>query len=78
MIRATAKGLILDKAAVTDADLSAVNMFEGSFSKARISNTKLQLANFFGVDFSDTIIEGSDLEGSIIDRTILHARQREA
>ncbi|MFM7012882.1 MAG: DUF2169 domain-containing protein [Betaproteobacteria bacterium] len=77
MIRAVAKGLVLDKATITDADLSAVNMFEGSLSKARISKSKLQLANFFGVDFSDTIIEGCDLEGSIIDRTILHARQRE-
>ena len=53
-------------------------MFEGSLSKARIIRSKLQLANFFGVDFSDTSFDGTDLEGSIIDRTILHARQRQA
>jgi uncharacterized protein YjbI with pentapeptide repeats len=78
MVRAVAKNLVLDKCTLEEVDLSGVNMFEGSFSKAVISRSKLQLANFFGVDFSDTTLERTDLEGSIIDRTILHARKREA
>lgn len=78
MIRAVAKNLVLDKCTLEEVDLSGVNMFEGSLSKAVISRSTLQLANFFGVDFSETKLDGIDLEGSLIDRTILHARQREA
>ena len=74
MIRAVAKNLTLAKASIVDADVTGINLFEGSVANARLMRCKLQLANFFGVDFSDAVLESCDLEGSVIDRTILQVR----
>jgi uncharacterized protein YjbI with pentapeptide repeats len=58
-----------------DADLTGINLFEGSLANAKVYNTHLRSANLFGVNFMDTKIVNSDLTGSDIERTILGVRQ---
>jgi uncharacterized protein YjbI with pentapeptide repeats len=60
---------------LTDADLTGINLFEGSLANAKVYNTHLRSANLFGVNFMDAKIVNSDLSGSDIERTILGVRQ---
>ena len=60
---------------IRDADLTGINLFEGSLANAKLHNTLVRSANLFGVNFMDTQLTNSDLSDSDIERTILSARQ---
>lgn len=75
MINGVAKRGIFDKTLIVDADFSGLNALEGAFRGASIQNSKLEVGNYFAVDFQDAVLDRVSMEGSNILRTILAIRQ---
>jgi uncharacterized protein YjbI with pentapeptide repeats len=69
--RATAKQTMFMKTDLTNADMTFINLFEGSLQKAKLENTDLSGSNLFAADLLQTDFTKTLLKDANTKRTIL-------
>ncbi|MBC2713115.1 MAG: DUF2169 domain-containing protein [Desulfosarcina sp.] len=65
------KNARFEKAILKDADLVLSNLLESSFERADLSHCDCRKANFYGSEFLNTTVEGSQFEGANLKMTKL-------